>query len=75
MKGKIDKHGNLWVLRGEEQKPQYCYEDRACGDSCPKFGEPYNSHIINDAGVRIDGIALRLCERDLLFFTELGDER
>ncbi len=41
MKGKIDRHGQLWIERAGKLKIQGCpnQEDSYCGDWCPLFGE------------------------------------
>lgn len=76
MKGTIDTHGNLNIERGGILAPQFCpYKDQPCGDHCPKFGEPYPSEIKNKKSDIIKGFTLNLCTNDLLFFTELADER
>ena len=77
MEGKIDKQGNLWILRGGVLKQQWCPKktEGPCGGWCPKFGEPYRSYILGNMGDEIHGASLGLCERDQLFFTELEDER
>lgn len=78
MKGKIDKHGNLWIERAGVLKEAYCrdilYPDGQsvnCGDSCSKFGEPF---VTSPDAVKFDGIGVELC-KTILHFKELIDER
>lgn len=76
MQGKIDENGNLLILRGGKWKSQYCPKRLGrCNDGCPKFGEPYTAFVTNLEGERIDGVALKLCENDRLFFTQFLDAR
>lgn len=76
MKAKIDKDGNLSILRGPKYKSQYCpftgdadYSP-TCGDWCPLFVEPNKPWALN----KNDIIELSLC-RDDLSLDELIDER
>ena len=72
----IDDKGVLYIQRKHKSKRQKCpKQNKECGDECPKFGEPYQSYIIDDKGNRIEGVVLRLCEQDQLFFTEFSDYR
>lgn len=76
MTGKIDRNGMFEIQRKNKWKLQICPKRGGiCGDTCPKFGEPYPTFITDNEGHRIEGWALRLCERDRLFFTELEDNR
>ena len=76
MKGNIDIRGNLHIERAGILRPQFCpYKDIPCGDHCPKFGEPREDCITTRNAISITGIALPLCTRDQLFFTELADNR
>ena len=42
MKGKIDRHGQLWIVRAGEWVLQRCKPsgDLTCRHDCPRFGEP-----------------------------------
>jgi hypothetical protein len=75
MNGLIDPMGNLFIERIGIPQKQYCHydENRACGDSCVKFGEPYE--IMNGDSTKTLGIIIKLCTKDQLFFTKFSDER
>jgi len=76
MKGIIEKDGSLWIERAGILVAQLCpLTQNPCNDRCPKFGEPYYSHIMTDNGAWVDGIVLRLCDTSQLFFIELLDKR
>ena len=68
MKGKINRSGQLSLLRGGYEKTQVCPHDasRYCGDWCPRFGEPQHTF----AG----GYVLCICTAELRF-DDFTDER
>ena len=75
MKGKIDKHGALYIKRGAEFKPQLCPMQQeatcSCADWCPLFGEPENRVIAPNPGLWY----VSLCQNRKLTFTDFTDER
>ncbi|MDD4390220.1 MAG: hypothetical protein PHW03_05390 [Eubacteriales bacterium] len=76
MEGKINKSGNLFLIRGGLMKPQYCpftntdQIDVHCGDWCPHFGEPTDVD-------QYDISNLNLCHNKTLYFPagDFTDER
>lgn len=48
MQGKLNKSGNLEILRGHVYRHQYCFMttgDDFCGGWCPCFSEPFKEII------------------------------
>jgi hypothetical protein len=76
MKGIIDKEGNLWILRRNTYKPQFCiYNARFenCCDFCPHFMEPQYLHQLN--GKPTGTVILEICEGARLVFHDFVDQR
>jgi len=73
MKGGLSSDGVLYIERAGTNKPQMCpYNEGACGDSCPLFGEP----IVVDASEGDYGcVVLHTCNRKILEFEEFNDMR
>jgi len=70
MKGKIDKCGNLHIMRAGKMKRQYCpyyviTDQEPCGDWCPMFVEP-------DKETKTT--RLEICSGNL-FFNDFTDDR
>ncbi len=77
IKIKINKDGNLELLRKNKLKQQFCMynNENICGDWCPMFREPeLNSKYYSDDNY--DSYLLRLCNTGYKFIKdELVDER
>lgn len=89
LKGKIDKHGYLWIERKGWMLPMQCRPAGTasidggfygCGHVCPHFGEPTVEQVVDfENGKWIkDGTTfckLKLCHGKILSFLEFTDER
>ena len=88
MKGKIDKHGNLIIVRAGEEVYQICRPGHGgfsdylphCRNDCPAFGEPAAERrrvaAISTQEVNTGRTLLKLCaEVGTLTFDEFEDER
>jgi hypothetical protein len=77
IKIKINKDGNLELLRKNKLKEQFCIynNENSCGDWCPMFRElELNSKYYNDNNY--DEYLLRLCKTGYKFLKdEFMDER
>lgn len=79
MKGRIDKHGNLVIVRGGEEVHQICRPGNGglssclphCRHDCSLFGEP---EWEMDEGIPTGRTLLQICKRTLTF-DEFVDER
>jgi DNA-directed RNA polymerase subunit RPC12/RpoP len=69
MIGRINKDGDLYIMRGDVEKAQFCPGGYfcVCGDSCPQFG--------NLVKPDVDDIRLPICQSKILYFEKLTDER
>lgn len=79
MKGKIDKHGFLYIERNNQYKEQECptqEEVTRCGDWCPLFGEPdlIPKLIKSESIPEFLKNSLNLCHKTL-YFDHFTDER
>ena len=70
MKGRIDKHGVLYIKRGSVEVRQSCCEreGKPCSHWCPQFGEPEETNYKS-------AISIEICQKRVLVFEELIDER
>jgi len=80
MEGKINKDGNLEIVKGGKMKPQFCpFMNGRCGDCCPHFRDPESGDLnfggppppVKDSKI----VRIRICHDTILHFDKLEDER